>query len=198
MNMEEAYTLASAGHRIAHEHFSSNEYLENRFGALVAEDGVPFNEEYVRRYKSNDWNAKGWRLYSEPVKCNVGLEIIKVLNDRRGQLKDDNISVEVDVQISETRTPFNALFKHGTISDAVRSRAIQDELFVAMLIKTGVPQKHAEKASKQLVNWLKLNGYEQVLGFDAVFYHPVTDVLLTFKCRWMPLRTFEQLIKFYE
>lgn len=198
MNMEEAYAQASAGYRITHEHFSSNEYLENRFGVLTAEDGVPFNEEFVRRYKSNDWNAEGWRLYSESVKCNVGLEIIEVLGDRLGQLKADNISVEVDIQISETRPPLNALFKQGAIPDTVRSRTIQDDLFVVMLIKTGVSQKHAEQASKQLVNWLKLKEYEQVQGLDAVFYHPTTDVLLTFKCRWMPLRTFEQLIKFYE
>ena len=204
MNMEEAYALASAGHRITHEHFSSHEYLENRFGALVAEDGVPFNEEYVRRYKSNDWNAVGWRLREEHPKRDAGKDLVELLARFNPTTRDE--CWKENISFDEHRPPFEVSFG----SDKATDNAMLDttvvqihpqppaDTFVPLLVRAGLTAKESETASKKLLSWLEANRYYQEPGVTPAFYSNKTKVHLTFKCQWMALRTFEQLIKFYE
>lgn len=176
MNIQEAYAFASKGHRITHKHFSSEEYLENRFGVLTAEDGVPFEEEFVRLLDAGGPYASGWSIYR-------GLESI-----RFREHDSATIAIEVDVG----RPELEVIYDRGT-------RTVIEPLdcFQLLFTRMGLTITEAMNAEALLIHWLRISGFG-LTESPSVFHRKEDNSYLSFSCKWQPLRPLEQLIKYYE
>ena len=197
MNIEEAYAAASAGFRITHMYFSANEYLENRFGFLVAEDGVRFDEEFVLRVQSKDWNADGWSIRDERTGVDFGHEILLRL-EADLPLAKKHLKHHSSVSFSPFRPSLSLLVEQVETPELVCTTITDEQVFVESLVRNGLPEAAAKKASCKLIKWLKTHEYKVLLSNPLAFYSEKAGLTIQFKTSWQPLRPLDLLIKYYE
>lgn len=189
MNIQEAYAFASKGHRITHKYFSSEEYLENRFGVLTAEDGVPFEEEFVRRVDAGGPYASGWSIYRGEAVRDLGKKLVETLESIRFR-KHDSVTIAIEVDVG--RPELEVIYDRGT-------RTVIEPLdcFQLLFTRMGLTITEAMNAEALLIHWLRISGFG-LTESPSVFHRKEDNNYLSFSCKWQPLRPLEQLIKYYE
>ena len=67
MNRSEAFVVMHEGHKVAHQYFTSKEYLHIVNGKVHTEDGYDFEDKFFE----TDFFQDGWSLYKESNKVVV-------------------------------------------------------------------------------------------------------------------------------